>query len=119
MDPNNQTINNNQNMQQQSVSSPQNSVDPINQQGVQYQNPKINTGNKTVLLLVVLVVVVIGLALYLFFVNINNNNSQNIPTPTPNIVPPTSTPTPQPEDDLNIEDPEADIKALDDDASTL
>lgn len=117
MDPNNQAVNLNQNNQQQNAPSPQNPVETTS--GVQYQNPKINTGNKTVLLLVVLLVVVIGLAVYLFFVNINNNSSQNVPVPTSTPAPPTSTPTLQPEDDLNIEDPEVDIKALDDDAATL
>ncbi|MEK7517033.1 MAG: hypothetical protein AAB583_00650 [Patescibacteria group bacterium] len=121
MDPtNSQSINN----QQQTIPQPQNPVEPVAQQGMgmQYQNPGMKGANKTVILLVALLIVVVGLAAYLLFTNTINNNSQNTaPTVTPLPSPiPTVTPTPQPtEEDLTIEDPEADIKALDQAASSL
>lgn len=123
MDPNTNQSNNQQiPSQQQAVPMPQNPVETVHQQEVQYQNPNIKKGNKTVLVLIVLLVLVIGLTSYLIFVNMNANKPPKSPTSDVQVIPPTSTPMPTPspaEDDLSVEDPEVDIKALDDAAATL
>ena len=118
MDPiNSQPINN----QEQTVPQPQNAVDTTGQQAVQYRNPNTNKVNKAVLLLIVLLILVIGLAAYLFFVNTSNNSQNTAPEPNPLPSPVAAvTPTPQlTDDDLTIEDPEVDIKALDQAAASL
>jgi len=120
MDPNNQAINNQQpNMQATQV--PQNPIGQAPpQQPVQYQNPK-GSSHKTILLLIILLIMVLGLAGYLVFANMNPAATpQNVPVSDVPVIPPTVTPTPTvAEDDFTIEDPEVDIKVLDDAAATL
>lgn len=130
MDPNNNQLNNQQiNGQQlngvqqktpQVSQAPQSPVgQPIAQQDVQYQNPQ-GKSHKTILLLLILLIVVLGLAAYLVYANMNTNAPEAIPAPTVQVVPPTNTPTPTiAEDDFTVDDPEVDIKILDDAAATL
>lgn len=122
MDPNNDQLNNQQlSNQQQANSVPQNPVETVAQQGVQYQNQNTNKGNKTVFVLVVLLVLVLGLTFYLIFVNMKNSTPQKLPASNVQITPSSTPvpPTPTAGDDLSVEDPEVDIKVLDDAASTL
>jgi len=128
MDPNNNQASNQQvngqavnNMQQQPVQASQNPVAQATPQqpAVQYQNPKGNS-HKSILLLIILLIMVLGLAGYLVFANMNPAVPQNVPVPTVVAPPPTATPTPTvSEDDFTIEDPEIDIKVMDDAAATL
>lgn len=116
---NDQQINN----QQQAVSQPQNITGNTDQQTTQYQNPEIlkGKGGRTIVILIILLIIVIGIAIYLIFVNTIGNKSKNIPATTNILLSPTpipATPTPQLEE-FFLEDPETDIKTLDDDASTL
>lgn len=116
---NNQPINN----QAQPVPQPQNSGGNIEQQTTQYQNPDLAKGKsgKTILILIVLLIIVIGIVAYLIFVNTMANKPQNTSInaiqPSPTSVPPP--PTSQAIDEFEVENPETDLKALDDAASTL
>lgn len=131
MDQNNNQINNQQvnNAQQANSSIQQPVIQPIpqtevgqatDQQPIQYQNPK-GKSHKTILLLLILLITVLGLAGYLVYANMNTSAPQAIPASDVQVVlPPTNTPTPTiAEDDFTIDDPEADIKILDDAAATL
>lgn len=124
MDPNNNQSNNQAVISQQPVGLPQSPAETPTQ-GVQYQNPNTNKGHKTTLFLIVLLMLVVGLTSYLIFVNLKNKTPQNISVAEVQVISPTSIPIPTPsptpiaEDDLSVEAPEVDIKALDDAASTL
>lgn len=115
------TINNQQQgNQQQGVPAPSNPAGNTEQQKTQYQNPDMVKGKsgRTTILLVVLLIIVIVIAAYLIFVNSMGNKSQSTPTAT-SLPSPTITPTSTPAEEFYVEDPETDIKALDDAASTL
>lgn len=129
MDPNNN--------QQQGISSqqaapqPQNPVQSpippapqvVDQQTTQFQNPNVNKSSKTTLLLIVLLILVVAMSAYLFFLSTNSNNSENLPVTTRNVPSPAiSTPTPTPQleaDGLDVEDPEIDLKDLENSALEL
>ena len=118
MDTNNSTPINNQG---QSVAGPANPAASTDQQTTQYQNPNLGKGKsgRTVIILVVLLILVIGIGALLFVNSMGTKPQSTAPTviltPSPTPVPPTPTPT----EEFYIEDPEAEIKALDDAASTL
>ena len=119
MDPinNNQTNNQQANMEQQTASVQQNPAGTP-PPSVQYQNPT-GKSHKTMFLLLILLIAVVGLAGFLVFANINTAPPvPPAPIPSVKVAPPTSTPTPA-EDDLNVEDPQIDLKVLDDSAATL
>ena len=118
------TVNNNQPIsnQTQTPQQPQNQAVNMEQQTTQYQNPEMLKGKsgRTVILLVVLLIIVIGIAAYLVFVNTMANKPQNAPAATSVLPSPTPIPaTPTPTEEFYVEDPEIDIKTLDDAASTL
>ena len=70
--------------------------------------------------MIILLIAVLGLASYLVFANMNPPAPPNVPVPNVQVIPPTATLTPTiAEDDFTVDDPEVDIKILDDAAATL
>lgn len=124
MDPIN---NQQQGTPQQEIVQPQNTAPAVEQQATQYPNPNTGKSNRgtTIFLMVILLVFILGLLGYLVYFNGKSNNSEIIPVTTSSFPSPSSVsqpipPTVQPIiDDLNLEDPETDIKALDTDAQSL
>ncbi len=84
--------------------------------------PKKGNGKGTILLIIVLLLI-IGVALYALFAK-NQLNSTQTPINNTSIVFPSPTPTPnlaeaQSPEDINVENPEADLQSLDSDVGSL
>lgn len=109
------------NNQDQNIQQPQNQAGNMEQQLTQYQNPDLLKGKsgRTIIILVVSLIIVIAIGAYLILINSMGNKTQN--TPATNISPsPTSVPaTPTPTEEFYLEDPEIDLKVLDESASSL
>lgn len=114
--PNSPPTNNQQPVQQQ------NPAVAVEQETTQYQSPDIAKGKNNIitLILVILLIAAIAIIAYLVFKNSIGYNAQvipvtssSLPSPSPTSIPITPTPT----DEFYVEDPEIDIKAIDD--STL
>lgn len=85
--------------------------------------PKKGHG-KGIVLLLLIILLIIGGGVYLLFANSQTNNTPKIPAESTEntmqeIPTPTAVPTPIPENDLNIEDPEADLNDIDADLEVL